>query len=79
MWQLEAVQTVGDGTGSVIDAATIAEEQRFMDFTMPDLSADKGVSKLTRNIKYRFSRSYEARGSEELIQFISKRQNESEV
>jgi len=40
MWQLEAVQTVGDGTGSVIDAATIAEEQRFMDFTMPDLSAD---------------------------------------
>jgi len=40
MWQLEAVQTVGDGTGGVIDAATIAEEQRFMDFTLPDLSAD---------------------------------------
>ena len=40
MWQLEAVQTVGDGTGGVIDAATIAEEQRFMDFTLPDLGAD---------------------------------------
>ena len=37
MWQLEAVQTVGDGTGGVIDAATIAEEQRFMEFTLPDL------------------------------------------
>jgi len=40
MWQLEAIQTVGDGTGGVIDAATIAEEQRFMDFTLPDLQAD---------------------------------------
>jgi type IV secretion system protein VirB5 len=40
MWQLEAVQTVGDGTGGVIDAATIAEEQRFMDFTLPDLRAE---------------------------------------
>ena len=40
MWQLEAIQTVGDGTGGVIDAATIAEEQRFMEFTLPDLSAD---------------------------------------
>ncbi len=40
MWQLEAVQTVSDGTGGVIDAATIAEEQRFMDFTLPELSAD---------------------------------------
>ncbi len=40
MWQLEAIQTVGDGTGGVIDAATIAEEQRFMDFTLPDLNAD---------------------------------------
>ncbi|WP_417810078.1 type IV secretion system protein [Thioclava sp.] len=40
MWQLEAIQTVGDGTGGVIDAATIAEEQRFMDFTLPVLSAD---------------------------------------
>ncbi|SEJ82164.1 Type IV secretion system proteins [Marinovum algicola] len=37
MWQLEAVQTVGDGTGGVIDAATIAEEQKFMDFSLPDL------------------------------------------
>jgi len=40
MWQLEAVQTVGDGTGGVIDAATIAEEQRFMEFTLPALRAD---------------------------------------
>ena len=37
MWQLEAVQTVGDGTGGVIDAATIAEEQNFMEFTIPNL------------------------------------------
>lgn len=37
MWRLEAVQTVGDGTGSVIDAATIAEEQNFMEFSIPDL------------------------------------------
>ena len=37
MWQLEAVRTVGDGTGGVIDAATIAEEQNFMEFTIPDL------------------------------------------
>ena len=37
MWQLEAVQTVGDGTGGVIDAATFAEEQNFMEFTIPDL------------------------------------------
>ncbi len=40
MWQLEAVQTVGDGTGGVIDAATIAEEQRFMEFTLPELRAE---------------------------------------
>ena len=40
MWQLDAVQTVGDGTGGVIDAATIAEKQRFMDFTLPELRAD---------------------------------------
>ena len=39
MWQLEAVRTVGDGTGGVIDAATIAEEQRYMDFTLPELKA----------------------------------------
>jgi type IV secretion system protein VirB5 len=37
MWQLEAVQTIGDGTGGVIDAATIAEEQNFMEFTIPEL------------------------------------------
>jgi len=40
MWQLEAVQTVGDGTSGVISAATIAEEQRFMEFTLPELRAD---------------------------------------
>ena len=38
--ELEAIQTVGDGTGGVIDAATIAEEQRFMEFTLPELNAD---------------------------------------
>lgn len=40
MWQLEAVQTASDGMGGVIDAATLAEEQQFMDFTLPDLRAD---------------------------------------
>lgn len=40
MWQLEAVQTVGDGQAGVIDAATIAEEQQFMDFTLPTLNAN---------------------------------------
>jgi type IV secretion system protein VirB5 len=40
MWQLEAVQTVGAGQVGVIDAATVAEEQRFLDFTLPDLSAE---------------------------------------
>ena len=40
IWQLEAIQTVGDGTGGVIDAATIAEEQRFMDFTLPELGSE---------------------------------------
>ncbi|WP_245414004.1 type IV secretion system protein [Fulvimarina endophytica] len=37
MWELEAIQTVGAGQSGVVDAATIAEEQRFMDFTLPDL------------------------------------------
>ncbi len=40
MWQLEAVQTVGTGQTGVIDAATLAEEQRYMDFTLPTLSAE---------------------------------------
>lgn len=39
MWQLEAVQTVGTGQTGVIDAATIAEEQRYMNFTLPELEA----------------------------------------
>jgi len=40
MWQLEAVQTVGAGQTGVLDAATIAEEDEFMDFTLPTLSAN---------------------------------------
>ena len=40
MWQLEAVQTVGTGQAGVADAATLAEEQRYMDFTLPDLTAE---------------------------------------
>ncbi|WP_439144260.1 type IV secretion system protein [Planktotalea sp.] len=39
-WQLEAVQTVGSGQAGVLDAATLAEEQQFMDFTLPTLTAD---------------------------------------
>lgn len=39
-WQLAAVQTVGAGQAGVLDAATLAEEQRFMDFTLPTLSAN---------------------------------------
>ena len=41
MWQLEAVQTVGTGQTGVTDAATLAEEQRYMDFTLP--TADGGM------------------------------------
>ncbi|MBJ2153167.1 type IV secretion system protein [Paracoccus sp. IB05] len=37
MWELEAIQTIGAGNAGVVDAATIAEERRFMDFTMPSL------------------------------------------
>lgn len=37
MWELEAVQTVGAGQAGVADAATLAEERRYMDFTLPDL------------------------------------------
>ena len=40
MWQLEAVQTVGTGQTGVTDAATLAEEQRYMDFTLPTLTAE---------------------------------------
>ena len=38
MWELEAIQTLGVGTAGVVDAATIAEERRYMDFTLPDLA-----------------------------------------
>lgn len=37
MWELEAIQTIGAGNAGVVDAATIAEERRYMDFTMPRL------------------------------------------
>ena len=37
MWELEAIQTLGAGTAGVVDAATIAEERRYMDFTLPSL------------------------------------------
>ena len=37
MWELEAIQTLGAGTTDLVDAATIAEEQRYMDFTLPEL------------------------------------------
>lgn len=38
--QLMAVGTVGEGQAGVIEAAARAEEDRFMDFTMPDLRAE---------------------------------------
>jgi len=37
MWELEAIQTLGAGNAGVVDAATVAEERRYMDFTLPDL------------------------------------------
>ena len=37
MWELEALQTLGAGNAGVVDAATIAEERRYMDFTLPSL------------------------------------------
>ena len=33
----EAIQTLGAGNAGVVDAATIAEERRYMDFTLPSL------------------------------------------
>lgn len=39
-WQLEAVQTVGVGQAGVSDAASIAADRKYMDFTLPDLKAD---------------------------------------
>jgi type IV secretion system protein VirB5 len=38
--QLLAVSTVGDGQAGVIEAAARAEEDRYMDFTMPELNAE---------------------------------------
>lgn len=38
IWELEAIQTLGAGNAGVVDAATIAEERRYMDFTMPSLN-----------------------------------------
>lgn len=40
MWELEAIQTVGAGQSGVVDAATLAEERRYMDFTLPELRGD---------------------------------------
>lgn len=37
IWELEAIQTIGAGNAGVVDAATLAEERRYMDFTLPDL------------------------------------------
>ncbi|WP_128910818.1 type IV secretion system protein [Tropicibacter alexandrii] len=37
MWELEAIQTLGAGNAGVVDAATLAEERRYMDFTLPVL------------------------------------------
>lgn len=37
MWQLESVQTMNNGMGGVLDAATYAEIQKFNDFTIPDV------------------------------------------
>ena len=37
MWELEAIQTLGAGNAGVVDATTIAEERRYMDFTLPSL------------------------------------------
>ena len=38
MWELEAIQTLGAGNAGVVDAATVAEERRYMDFTLPSLT-----------------------------------------
>ncbi len=38
MWELEAIQTLGAGNAGVVDAATVAEERRYMDFTLPSLA-----------------------------------------
>lgn len=37
IWELEATQTIGAGNAGLIDAATLAEERRYMDFTLPEL------------------------------------------
>ncbi|MFN7177548.1 MAG: type IV secretion system protein [Thermaurantiacus sp.] len=37
MLELQAVQTVARGQVGILDAATIAEEQRYLDLTLPDL------------------------------------------
>ena len=37
MLELQSVATLAAGQGGVLDAATIAEERRYMDFTIPDL------------------------------------------
>lgn len=36
MWQLESVQTMNVGMNGVLDAATLADIEKFTDFTQPD-------------------------------------------
>ncbi|WP_255522464.1 type IV secretion system protein [Paracoccus sp. NBH48] len=36
MWQLESVQTMNVGMTGVLDAATLADIEKFTDFTQPD-------------------------------------------
>ena len=38
MWQLESVQTMNVGMTGVLDAATLADIEKFTDFTQPDFN-----------------------------------------
>jgi type IV secretion system protein VirB5 len=42
LWQLESVQTMNVGLMGVADAATLAEIEKFTDFTAPDLTPASG-------------------------------------
>lgn len=37
LWELEAIATVGVGQSGVVEAGLMAEEQRYTDFTLPNL------------------------------------------
>ena len=41
LWELEAVQTAGAGQAGVLDAAAIAEERRYLDFTLPEMGGGR--------------------------------------